>query len=90
MDRLSPDNPLADVTRTRPVARPDRLEPASEQIQDESRRRRTRRRLPLPVAVAAHGKDITLSDMLGSRSGLRRAIILSEIVGPPKALRQDE
>lgn len=90
MDRMSPDNPLADVTRSRPGVRTERTDVAPDPERGDLPRRRPRR-LPQHASIeTAAQQGVNLRGMLGSRDALRQAIILAEIVGPPKALRQDD
>jgi hypothetical protein len=90
MDRMQPDNPLADVMRSRRAQLPQRIEAIAAEVRDEpgrDRPRRQRQRAPQPVALP---ENVSLRQLLGSRAAVRKAIILSEIIGPPKALRQDD
>lgn len=90
MDSQRPANPLADVARSRRNPQQIRIEAPPSEVSSASEEARPRRRArPRPV-VTVTADAITLREMLASRNGLRRAFLLTEILGPPKALRRDK
>ncbi|HUG13738.1 MAG TPA: hypothetical protein VMM78_01870 [Thermomicrobiales bacterium] len=91
MDRQLASNPLADVARSRRNPPRQVIESIAPENVAERREESPRRRRPRPQArAAAVVAEIPLKQLLSSRAALRRAIILSEIIGPPKALRRDD
>jgi len=92
MDSRRRDNPLANVARSRrqPALRVNEFVPP--EILEGRHPERPLPQRPVPPArpVTVAVADVSLKDLLSSRAALRRAMILSEIVGPPKALRRDE
>jgi hypothetical protein len=92
MQPLRTDNTLRDEARKRVDRAPRRIEDFRDETQDEiTRFARPRRREPeaareVQIAVA----HVSLRDFLHSRDAVRRAIVLHEIIGPPRALREDE
>lgn len=100
MDRFQPDNPLADLLRSMRNPQPVRVEMPPSEARRERERAREREREPepepprrrpvAPLSASARMDAITLREMLSTRTGLRRSFILTEVLGPPKALRREQ
>jgi len=77
---------------TRPPREPARPTPPPEATPTDEQRP-ARRRLAEPVLQRKASKSVVRREvraMMSSPAGLRRALVLQEILGPPKALRGPE
>ena len=84
---LRPNELRRDAVRAERLRREARLaEAASRQRTPPAREGRTHR-ADQPVTSPPQGDAVPLATALRSRSELRRAILLKEILGPPAALR---
>jgi hypothetical protein len=89
------DNTLADEARRRVTRPPQRLEERREELRDEivdelDRQRRPRRQPAAARDVQIAVTHVSLRDFLHTREAVRRAIVLHEIIGPPRALRGED
>lgn len=95
MNTRRTDETLASAARATgaQVRRPDPLRGALREAIGDEIGRPERDHRPAPEAAAdpdTRGTRVaTIREMLASRSALRQAIILTEILGPPKSLRRD-
>ena len=79
--RRAPDLAPAEIVVRRPTA--------PEAGQSDRDRDRDRQRRPLTPEVAAPVAQKRLASLLGSRRDIRRALIVSEVLGPPVSMRRE-
>jgi hypothetical protein len=97
-ERIEPE---AVEERYTPRSRLERIEPETveerytarsrlERVEPEGERKREARPAPSPQIPGSPARTASgVRRLLGSRESLRQAILLQEILGPPKALRED-
>ena len=81
------------IDERRPLTEARSLESITEEVTETAEIGRSRDAAQQPAARLGdreHPPRRGLLQMLSSRGALRRAIILSEVLGPPKALRKAE
>jgi hypothetical protein len=97
-DRIEPEvveeryMPRSRLERMEPETAEERYTARSREERIEPERERKREVRPAPTPPAPVSRDATASGvrrLLGSRETLRQAILLQEILGPPKALREE-